>query len=333
MLSLLALGARLAHALHWRAAADPPASSMLIRQYAVGVMLSSALWAALPWNSFGMLDSTSRAVAMLALVGMVSTAIYSLGAVRAIALLHAALLMLPASLWLLFSGEGPEQAMGVMALLLFGVAVMGIVSIHASLKTAMEMAHENKRLLGAEVENRLQVERLVSELTDAQSVLENAKQGLERSVEERTAALEDRSRELSQQAVTDLLTGLPNRKGINEHLSELLDVTGKPSPTRGQLALLFLDLDHFKEVNDVMGHLAGDAVLRVVAERLRESMPRGAFAARWGGDEFVVVLPDLAYGGRTTARCAVGAGAAGTARGAHRRQHRHRAVAAAWRHA
>jgi diguanylate cyclase (GGDEF)-like protein len=293
MLSLLALGLRLAHALHWRAAADPPASAMLIRQYAVGVVVSSALWACLPWYSFGGFDSTSRAVAMLALVGMVSTAIYSLGAVRAIALLHAALLMLPASMWLLFSGAGPEQAMGVMALLLFGVAVMGIVSIHASLKTAMEMAHENKRLLGAEVENRLQVERLVSELTDAQSVLENAKQGLERNVEERTAALEDRSRELSQQAVTDLLTGLPNRKGINEHLSELLDVGGKPSPTRGQLALLFLDLDHFKEVNDVMGHLAGDAVLRVVAERLRESMPRGAFAARWGGDEFVVVLPGM----------------------------------------
>lgn len=118
--------------------------------------------------------------------------------------------------------------------------------------------------------------------------------------EARSRELEERSAELARQAVTDSLTGLPNRKGINEHLSELLhgheeghdgDEGSPGHATEPAMALLFLDLDHFKEVNDLMGHLAGDSVLKVVAERLRENMPRGAFAARWGGDEFVVLLP------------------------------------------
>ncbi len=289
---LLVLGLRLSHALHWRAAAAPPPAATLVRQYAAGVLASALLWAVLPWVCYAGLDSTGRAIAMLSVVGMVSAAVHSLGSVRGIALMHAGMLVLPSAAWLLFSGEGPELVMGVMALMVFAVAVVGILSAHAALKSAMLTAHDNRRLLLAEVDNRRQVEQLVAELTDAQTVLEQAKQGLERNVEERTAALEDRSRELSQQAVTDLLTGLPNRKGINEHLIELLGTEKHPG-VKPQLALLFLDLDHFKEVNDVMGHVAGDAVLRIAAERLRETMPRGAFAARWGGDEFVVVLPGI----------------------------------------
>jgi diguanylate cyclase (GGDEF)-like protein len=292
MACLLVLGLRLAHALHWRAAAAPPPAGALVYQYAAGVAVSALLWAVLPWVCYAGLDSTGRAIATLSVVGMVSAAVHSLGSVRGIALMHSGLLVLPSAAWLLFSGEGPEVVMGAMALMLFAVAVVGILSAHAALKTAMLTAHDNRRLLVAEVDNRLQVEHLVAELTGAQAVLEQAKQGLERNVEERTAALEDRSRELSQQAVTDLLTGLPNRKGINEHLIELLGTEKQPG-LKPQLALLFLDLDHFKEVNDVMGHMAGDAVLRIAAERLRETMPRGAFAARWGGDEFVVVLPGI----------------------------------------
>jgi diguanylate cyclase (GGDEF)-like protein len=292
MVCLLVLGLRLAHALHWRSAASPPPAASLVRQFAVGVGTSAALWSALPWFCFAGLDATGRAIALLSIVGMVSVAIHSLGSVRGIALLHACLLVLPSAGWLLLSGNAPEVVMGAMALMLFAMAVAGVLSAHSALRVAMLTVHDNRRLLTAEVENRRQVEHLVAELTDAQVVLEQAKQGLERNVEERTAALEDRSRELSQQAVTDLLTGLPNRKGINEHLIELLGTERNPG-TKPSLALLFLDLDHFKEVNDVMGHMAGDAVLRIAAERLRETMPRGAFAARWGGDEFVVVLPGI----------------------------------------
>jgi len=171
MACLLVLGLRLAHALHWRADTAPPPAITLVRQFAAGVVLSASLWAVLPWVCFAGLDSTGRAIAMLSVVGMVSAAVHSLGSVRTVALLHAGLLVLPSAAWLLFSGEAPEQVMGVMALMLFAVAVMGIHSAHAALKAAMLAVYDNRRLLDAEVDNRRQVEHLVSELTDAQSVL------------------------------------------------------------------------------------------------------------------------------------------------------------------
>jgi diguanylate cyclase (GGDEF)-like protein len=89
-------------------------------------------------------------------------------------------------------------------------------------------------------------------------------------------------------ALTDALTGFLNRRSIAEQGSVLLDQSGR----RGKsIALMMLDLDHFKNVNDVHGHAIGDAVLRVAAERIKSVMPPSALCARLGGDEFVVILP------------------------------------------
>ena len=292
LLSLLVLGVRLLDAMRWRRAGVPPPSHILIRNYAVGVLASALLWAALPWVVFAELETAGKVIVMLTLAGMVSASAWLLSPLRRVSLLHAALLLLPGSLWLLGSDESAQRMIGVMAVLFFALAVAGISAAHRTMRSAMLTAQDNLRLADAEAASRRQVEQLTAELSDARCVMEQAKAGLERRIEDRTAALEDRSRELARQAVTDSLTGLPNRKGINEHLTELLAESAKPN-SKGHLALLFLDLDHFKEVNDLMGHVAGDTVLRVAAERLRESIPRGAFAARWGGDEFVVVLPAL----------------------------------------
>jgi len=84
----------------------------------------------------------------------------------------------------------------------------------------------------------------------------------------------------------DALTGLPNRNALQARLRAVLE---RVEATGETLALLCLDLDHFKEANDLHGHLAGDALLAEAARRLRDSVKAPSFAARLGGDEFIVV--------------------------------------------
>ncbi|WP_084794164.1 diguanylate cyclase [Pseudoponticoccus marisrubri] len=94
-------------------------------------------------------------------------------------------------------------------------------------------------------------------------------------------------------AVCDPLTGLYNRRYALPHLSRLAERAGQQ---RRPYALLLADLDHFKAVNDVYGHAAGDAVLTVLAQRLRDNLRAADLISRWGGEEFLVAMPDTDRG-------------------------------------
>ena len=91
-------------------------------------------------------------------------------------------------------------------------------------------------------------------------------------------------------ALHDTLTQLPNRHFLMEQLSQVLSLARR---RHGRVAVLFMNLDHFKTVNDSLGHHAGDQLLRNVAERLRSGVRDADVVARLGGDEFVVVLTDI----------------------------------------
>jgi two-component system, cell cycle response regulator len=102
------------------------------------------------------------------------------------------------------------------------------------------------------------------------------------------AGLARRAGELAVLARTDPLTGLHNRRHVEEHLAAALSAARRH---RHPLSILFIDIDNFKAVNDRSGYEVGDAVLRAVGGRVRVALRAEDFLGRWGGEEFLAVLP------------------------------------------
>ncbi len=125
-----------------------------------------------------------------------------------------------------------------------------------------------------------------------------ANQQLEQRVAERTAELERANRELDQLARKDALTGLFNRRAGDDRVVEEI---ARHRRSGGTLTLLLLDIDHFKRVNDQHGHAIGDAVLHEVSQRLSRVCRSTDFIARFGGEEFLVLLPATGVEGAVTA--------------------------------
>jgi diguanylate cyclase (GGDEF)-like protein len=117
--------------------------------------------------------------------------------------------------------------------------------------------------------------------------LKKVKEGLEETVKVRTEELTELARQLEHQAYHDTLTGLANRSTFDDHLQLAIDQSKRYG---GQLAVLFLDLDRFKVVNDTLGHAVGDKLLIQVAKRFSACMRASDTLVRLGGDEFGVLL-------------------------------------------
>jgi diguanylate cyclase (GGDEF)-like protein/PAS domain S-box-containing protein len=154
-------------------------------------------------------------------------------------------------------------------------------SVEARLRTRLE----------ALVEQRThELVRRTSELDRANAALRALSESLEATVRERTAELEASRVRLEHEAQHDSLTGLPNRVRLQERLERSIAGAGRNGH---RVAVMFLDLDGFKDVNDAYGHGVGDDVLRQAARRLRDCLPADAMLARLGGDEFMVLLTGL----------------------------------------
>ena len=107
-----------------------------------------------------------------------------------------------------------------------------------------------------------------------------------------------RSQQMLHAAQHDALTGLPNRLLLTERLTQAMSLARR----RGTLlALLYLDVDRFKQINDSMGHAIGDQLLRSMAHRMTDCVRESDTVSRHGGDEFIVLLPEAAHGDDATA--------------------------------
>ena len=133
--------------------------------------------------------------------------------------------------------------------------------------------------------------RMRGSMQSLQSELETSKQQVTKLHQELVSAREE--------TFIDLLTGILNRRGFEARVQNIF--SGKTSAGKG-LCLLMVDIDHFKKVNDTYGHLFGDNVIRATAEAIKSRIKGQDSVARWGGEEFAVLLPETTrQGGRAVA--------------------------------
>ena len=119
----------------------------------------------------------------------------------------------------------------------------------------------------------------------------------EKRIVQRTADLRNINKELEQLALYDPLTGLPNRSLINDRLKLGMRIADRENEP---LSIMMMDLDHFKQVNDTLGHNVGDELLMQVGSRVKQLLRKSDTIGRLGGDEFVIVLPGTSKENATT---------------------------------
>lgn len=216
--------------------------------------------------------------------------------------------MLPQSLAILyvFSTMQPEHNIFMVVAYLTFVMSMVLTSIRFSRshQKQIQLIFNNKQLIG-DLSNEIEIRESVQfELEEKKKDLEKNKSELEDKVKDRTKELknsnlhlesviakkEEAEKNLQYLAYHDELTGLPNKNLLVDRINQSIKISSRDNQ---QMAILFLDLDRFKNINDSLGHMIGDKLLQEVAARLHTTLRGHDTISRNSGDEFVVVLEKL----------------------------------------
>lgn len=168
-----------------------------------------------------------------------------------------------------------------------GVMLLVLAALYAMERNRLALGKQAADELRAEVNQRRLAEDALREfIVSLESVVHERTSLLSAAVDELARAKE----QLESLAQHDALTGLPNRRLLVDRLQQAISGARRRA---GHVAVLFVDLDMFKAINDTHGHEAGDEVLKEVARRLSACVRAADTVSREGGDEFVLVLPDL----------------------------------------
>lgn len=182
---------------------------------------------------------------------------------------------------------------------LFSLVVLGIASslvlswLMSELPRRSALLREKEKRLQQEKLLRGELQRVYQRECDLHNRLREAYDEQQVSILQQKILLDDLNRlyrEQEQAAVTDAVTGLPNHRAFIKRLDEEIE---RCQVEKKGFLLFFVDLDHFKDVNDTWGHLAGDAVLAEVACRLHKTVQPEGFVGRYGGEEFALIIPGM----------------------------------------
>jgi diguanylate cyclase (GGDEF)-like protein len=226
--------------------------------YAVGLLGSAGCWAFACVAGYDALPTREQMALLLIVSALAGGATGVLAPLRRVGATYITVLLFGGVLALAF-GRVPQPVMATLGFAFLAVMLISHARNHGILAENLLLASQNARLAGELAEHNHELEGRIAE----------------------------RTRALHELAHLDALTGLANRRSLAAAEQDGSTVH----------AVLFIDLDHFKEINDNKGHPTGDAVLREVARRLRAACGGGTVLARWGGDEFVCLLGDDALQG------------------------------------
>ncbi|MFP5506617.1 MAG: diguanylate cyclase, partial [Gammaproteobacteria bacterium] len=190
---------------------------------------------------------------------------------------------------------------GLLAVVLFGLLALRLATrisrpIEQLVEAARQVEQRGHAPVYPELGQALEIDQLSQSMQSmTRSLLAHERElevinaSLEQQVAERTEALSRANQALSDLATRDALTGVSNRRHFDEKLAEIFQLYRR---SQRAYALLLIDADHFKRVNDTHGHLVGDEVLKQLARIIGANVRCTDFVARYGGEEFVVLLPD-----------------------------------------
>lgn len=250
----------------------PRAVRRALYVHVAGLLLSGAMWSVLGWFGLAGQDVLGQFTITIVLSAMAGGATGVLAPLRWTGALYIAEVLLPACVQLVLL-PNPHYLLGGLGAVFLGVMLVGHRNNHRLLLRSLELQEHNLNL----------VQHLQAKNAEVHAM--NLR--LEDRVAQRTA-------DLAEMAHRDALTGLFNRRGIVQGLDGLLvrpqGAAPEGAPSGTTLAVLFLDLDRFKQINDGIGHDVGDLVLVEIAGRFARCIPPGAVFGRWGGDEFIVVI-------------------------------------------
>jgi diguanylate cyclase (GGDEF)-like protein len=227
-----------------------------VRMYEVGLYTSAIFWVGLFAACLGVANQEAKYTLSIIISALAGGATGVTAPLKIPGRIYITLLLFTSSLSLALLAPTTDAPLSALCFIFLLAMLMSHNNNHKVVRQSLTLQQENAQLI---------------------KDLREANTSLERRVAKRTEALK-------RIAYRDALTGLSNRRDILEWMETYLDESKS-----GEAAILFLDLDRFKQINDAMGHDIGDQVLQMIAMRFKEALPEHAILGRWGGDEFIIV--------------------------------------------